>query len=159
MLKHQSTILLEGLNPEGNTDSLRLLAEIEDLKRIIEDERNKYNLEITLLQDKLDEYENNSQTEVLEERLKLVEAELQDALQRAEKAEKALLTPAPTPPPPPPPPPMMISEFAAQPPSVPLRTKKLSKSNVPEIAATLGVQESNNNCSGKKPAISNCFSF
>lgn len=101
----------------------------------------------------MEEYENNSQTEILEERLKLIEAELQDALQRAEKAEKALAPPAPPLPPPPPP---LLADFATTPPppSVPLRTKKLSRSNVPEIAATLGVQQETNDCSSsKKPAI------
>lgn len=115
-----------------------------------------------MLQEKLDEYESNSQTEVLEERLKLVEAELQEALQRAERAEKVVAVappPMPLPPPPPPPPPPVV-DFAAvmSPPSVPLRTKKLSRCNVvPEIAATLGVVETNNNnnCGGKKPAIGN----
>lgn len=105
-------------------------------------------------QEKLEEYENNSQTEILEERVKLIEAELQEALKRAEKSEKALQAPPPAPPLPPPPPPPP-AEFAT-PPSVPLRTKKLSRTNVPEIAATLGVQEShinNNNSNGKKPAI------
>lgn len=110
-----------------------------------------------MLQEKLEEYENNSQTEVLEERLKLVEAELQDALQRAEKAEKAVQSAPPAPPLPPPPPPPPVVDFAT-PPSVPLRTKKLSRSNVvPEIAATLGMEESNNNCGGKKPAIGNVY--
>lgn len=106
------------------------------------------------MQEKLDEYENNSQTEILEERLKLVEAELQDALQRAEKAEKALQAPPPAPPLPPPPPPLLTD--IATPPSAPLRMKKLSRTTVPEIAATLGVQESNvcnNNGVGKKAAI------
>lgn len=50
VLKHQSTILLEGLDPEGGTDCLRLLAEMEELKRTVEDERNKYSLEISILQ-------------------------------------------------------------------------------------------------------------
>lgn len=102
----------------------------------------------------MDEYENNPQVEILEERLKLVETELQDALKRAEKAEKSLQAAPPPAPPLPPPPPPPLGDVTA-PPNVPLRTKKLSRTMVPEIAATLGVKETNTNtsCDGKKTAI------
>lgn len=87
------------------------------------------------LQEKLEDQDNNSHTEILEERLKVIESELQQAIERAEKAEKELATrPALLPPPPPPPLPL-------EPPAVPVRTKKLARSAMPEIAATLGVQE------------------
>lgn len=104
------------------------------------------------MQEKLEEQANNSDSEILEEQLKLVESELQGAVEKAEKAEQALQAaveraekaeqalqappPAPPLPPPPPPPPNMLL-----PPTVPLRTKKVSRTTVPEIAATLGVEE------------------
>lgn len=50
-------------------------------------------MRLLILQERLEEQENNSHTEILEERLKLVESELQDALDRAEKAEKTLAAP------------------------------------------------------------------
>ncbi|KAK9737876.1 hypothetical protein QE152_g10383 [Popillia japonica] len=89
VLAHQSTVLLQGLNCEDGLDQT-LIFEIEDLKRTLEEERNKHNLEITALQEKLEELESNSHTEILEERLKLVESELERAQKSAEEAEKAL---------------------------------------------------------------------
>lgn len=78
----------------------------------------------------------------------MVESELQEALERAERAEKALSAPPIAPPlPPPPPPPVLMA-----PPCAPLRVKKLSRSNVPDIAQALGVQETPAN-ETKKPAI------
>lgn len=53
MLKHQSTLLMEGFDPDENQNNLRLLMEIEDLKRTLEDERNRHNREICSLQVKL----------------------------------------------------------------------------------------------------------
>lgn len=50
VLAHQSTLLLQGLNDSDSLDSVMLLEEIENLKRSLEDERNKYNLEINVLQ-------------------------------------------------------------------------------------------------------------
>lgn len=126
--------------------------EIEDLKRALEEERNQFSRELGALQEKLEDLENNPQTEILEERLKLVEAELQDALDRAEKAEKALQPPPPPPAPPLPPPPPPPPSFD-NPPSAPVRVKKLSRTNVPDIAAALGVQETKE-CDSKKPPVS-----
>lgn len=71
-----------------------------------------------------------------------MESELQHAVERAEKAEKALselprAPPAPPAPPlPPPPPPMNLA-----PPVVPIRTKKLAKNGVSDIAEALGINE------------------
>lgn len=79
--------------------------------------------------------EKNPQVEVLEERLKLAESELQEALERAEKAEEALKRP---PAPPPPPPPCLLNE----PPTVPLRVKRRSKVNIADLADVIGVKES-----------------
>ncbi|KAJ8984856.1 hypothetical protein NQ317_013057 [Molorchus minor] len=99
VLAHQSTLILQGLteNSEGN-DCMILLQEIEDLKRALEDDRNKHEDEINLLQEQLEDQETNAQIEILEERLKLAEAELQAAIERADKAEEKLRAP-PIPPP------------------------------------------------------------
>jgi hypothetical protein len=107
VLAHQSTLLLQGLNNENQEEFLLLLQDVEQLKRSLEDERNKHEEEISLLQvgenrdwrpvciddflqEKLEMAEKNSHLEVVEERLKLAESELQAALERAEKAEEAL---------------------------------------------------------------------
>ncbi|GJQ87326.1 hypothetical protein Trydic_g17374 [Trypoxylus dichotomus] len=167
VLAHQSTVLLQGLNCEDGLDQT-LLFEIEDLKRTLEEERNKHNLEIAVLQEKLEELETNSHTEILEERLKLVESELERALKTAEEAEKTLaatttappspvipvpppLPPMPALPLPPPPPPLPPQNLA--PPTAPLRTKKLRQSihdNGENNLSSDGESPSNNNNGGKK---------
>lgn len=50
VLAHQSTLLMQGLNCDDGLDKLRLLQELEDLKRMLEDERNQYSLELNSLQ-------------------------------------------------------------------------------------------------------------
>lgn len=145
VLAHQSTLLMQGFNEDSGND-LILLQEVEDLKRQLEDERNKHEEEINALQEKLENQENNSQVEVLEERVKLIEAELQQAIERAEKAEEALKAP-PAPPPPPPPP--LLPPPSSQPPVVPLRVKRRSRVNVLELAEQIGVQDSPE----KKPSV------
>ncbi|CAH0555302.1 unnamed protein product [Brassicogethes aeneus] len=139
VLAHQSTLILQGLN-EGTNNEMVLLQEIEDLKRSLEDERNKHEEELNSLQEKLEE-KDHSQVEILEERLNIVESELEEAVKRAEKAEETIMilkTP-PAPPPPPPPP-----ALPSQPPVVPLRVKRRSRVNVLDIAETIGVQDQNN---------------
>ncbi|KRT80246.1 hypothetical protein AMK59_8627, partial [Oryctes borbonicus] len=118
VLAHQSTVLLQGLNCEDGLDQT-LLFEIEDVKRTLEDERNRHNLEIAVLQEKLEELETNSHTEILEERLKLLESELERALKTAEEAEKALVASAPTPPAIPTPPPLPAIPTPPPPPAMP----------------------------------------
>lgn len=51
VLAHQSTLILQGLseNSDGE-DCMVLLEEIEELKRTVEDERNKHEEEISILQ-------------------------------------------------------------------------------------------------------------
>ncbi|XP_050304369.1 shootin-1 [Anthonomus grandis grandis] len=134
ILAHQSNLLLQGLGDENGTDSLMLLQEIECLKRTIEEERTKYEEELSILQERLEDQENNSHVEILEERLKLVESELQEALNRADVAEQKLKAP-PAPPPPPPPPLMPLD----QPPMVPLRRRR-SRATVEDLAKTIGIQ-------------------
>lgn len=75
--------------------------------------------------------------EILEERLKLVEAELQAAIQRAEKAEEKLKSPPAPPPPPPPPPPPLLPPVSTEPPKVPLRRRR-SKIALQELAESIG---------------------
>lgn len=90
--------------------------------------------------------DQNPQIEILEERLKLVECELQSATERAEQAElklkdaeeKLQAPPAPPPPPPPPPPPMLPPPPPTDPPQVPLRRRR-SKIAMQELAETIGV--------------------
>lgn len=135
-MAHQSTLLLQNFNSDEGNESMLLLQEVEQLKRTIEEERNRHEEEIGILQDKVEELENNSQVEVLEERLKLVESELNTALQRAEQAEEALKAPPAPPPPPPPPPPLLLPK---EPPVVPLRVKRRSRVNVLELADAIGV--------------------
>jgi hypothetical protein len=145
VLAHQSTLLLQGLNNENQEEFLLLLQDVEQLKRSLEDERNKHEEEISLLQEKLEMAEKNSHLEVVEERLKLAESELQAALERAEKAEEALeraekaedaLTRPPVPPPPPPP--CLVN---SEPPVVPLRVKRRSRVNIAELADAIGVKD------------------
>ncbi|XP_076250178.1 shootin-1-like [Rhynchophorus ferrugineus] len=144
ILAHQSTLLLQGLGDINNPDSLNLINEIENLKRTLEDERNRHEDEINSLQERMEDQENNSHMEILEERLKLVETELQAAIARAEAAEEKLKAPPVAPPPPPPPPPPLIA--ADTPPVVPLRRRR-SRATVEDLAKTIGVAESNE----KKP--------
>ncbi|XP_060528197.1 shootin-1-like isoform X2 [Cylas formicarius] len=141
VLAHQSTLLLHGLcDDDEGANNLFLLQEIETLKRTLEEERNKYDEEIAGLQERLEDSETNSHVEVLEERLKIVEAELQGAIARAEAAEeKAKAVPLAPPPPPPPPPPQFTP--ADQPPVVPLRRRK-SRATVQELAQSIGVEDS-----------------
>nr|CAI5868101.1 unnamed protein product [Callosobruchus analis] len=118
VLAHQSTLILQGLNENENSgDYMMLLQEIEDLKRTLEDDRNKYEEEIGVLQERLEEQSSfppDPQVEILEERLRLAESELAAAQRRAEEAEERLRCPPPPPPPPPPP----------MPPQAPLRRRR-----------------------------------
>ncbi|CAH1099291.1 unnamed protein product [Psylliodes chrysocephalus] len=147
VLKHQSALILQGLNENEDGDNyMMLIQEIEDLKRTLEDERNKFEEEISILQDRIEDQDNNAQIEVLEERLKLAESELQAANERADRAEEKLK--APFIPPPPPPPPMLPPPPCMDPPMVPLRRRK-SKVALSDLAECIGVQE--NISPDKKP--------
>ncbi|XP_066155875.1 shootin-1-like isoform X4 [Euwallacea fornicatus] len=117
ILAHQNNLLLQGLKQDNSTDALTLLQEIENLKRIIEDERAKYEKGLKRLQASLEGEENDSRAGALEERLKLVQRELQEALARAEAAEQKFKAP----PLPPPPPPLMA---AGESPVVPFRRRR-----------------------------------
>lgn len=135
-MAHQSTLLLQGLKEENGSEMM-LLEEVEELKRTLEEERNKHEEELNALQEKL-ETQDNSHTEILEERLKIVESELEEAVTRAEKAEETIkLLKAPPLPPPPPPPPVVPSE----PPVVPIRVKRRSRINLQDLADTIGVHD------------------
>lgn len=151
VLAHQSTLILQGLseNSDGE-DCMMLLQEIEELKRTVEDERNKHEEEISLLQERLEDAQNNAQIEILEERLKLVESELQAANERADRAEEQLKAPPAPPPPPPPPPPPLLPPPPQEPPVVPLRRRR-SKIILQELAESIGVKE-NSSPEKKTPA-------
>lgn len=49
MLAHQSSLLLQKLTEDG-PDKMMLVQEIEELKRELEEEKNKHNIEINSLQ-------------------------------------------------------------------------------------------------------------
>lgn len=126
VLKHQSTLLMADVIGDGKL--MRLLQEVEVLKRTLEEEQQRHMTELQELQDKLDEREAEAQLELMEEKLRLAESELHCTLQRAEQAEKrssqlvtrvnqlqdeleAKACPPPPPPPPLPPPPPTMSRL------------------------------------------------
>ncbi|XP_066262489.1 shootin-1-like [Euwallacea similis] len=125
MLAHQNNLLLQGLNMDNDTNGLRFLQETENLKRIIEDQREKYEEGLKNLQKRLEDKENDSRAEMLEEHLKLLQKELQEALARAEAAEQRLKAP----PFPPPPPPLIATR---EPAVVPLRRRR-SRATVEDL--------------------------
>lgn len=128
VLAHQSSLLLAEVATDPDGRLLAVLQEVESLKRSLEEEQQRHNAQIQGLQEKLEERESNVEFEILEEKLKLADAELDIAVQRSECAErsverleraiveleekvkdlelKASQPPAPPLPPPPPPPPM-----------------------------------------------------
>lgn len=77
-----------GDDPNGRL--LTILQEVESLKRLLEEEQQNHASQVQLLQDKLEEKESNVEFEIVEEKLKLAESELELVLQRAEKAEKSM---------------------------------------------------------------------
>lgn len=128
VLAHQSSLLLAEVATDPDGRLLAVLQEVESLKRSLEEEQQRHVAHIQTLQEKLEERESNVEFEILEEKLKLADAELEMAVQRSECAErsverlentvqeleqkvkdletKAAQPPAPPLPPPPPPPPM-----------------------------------------------------
>lgn len=116
---------------EPNGRFLVVLQEVETLKRSLEEEKQSHAAALQLLQEKLEEKESNVEFEIVEEKLKLAESELEMVVQRAERAESSAAAmqelvreleakiaelekkasappPPPLPPPPPPPPPMPL---------------------------------------------------
>lgn len=73
----------------SNETLMKVLMEAEDLKRKLEEETQNHILDVQRLQEKLEFRETEAQLEVVEEKLRLAEEDLQIALQRAEKAEEA----------------------------------------------------------------------
>lgn len=71
----------------SNETLVKVLMEVEDLKRKLEEETQSHMMDVQRLQEKLEFRETEAQLEIVEEKLRLVEEELQVALQRAEKAE------------------------------------------------------------------------
>ncbi|XP_012255511.2 shootin-1 [Athalia rosae] len=128
VLAHQSSLLLAEVATDPDGRLLAVLQEVESLKRSLEEEQQRHVALIQGLQEKLEERESIAEFEILEEKLKLADAELEIAIQRSECAErsvarlektvqeleekvkdlefKAAQPPAPPLPPPPPPPPM-----------------------------------------------------
>ncbi|XP_054290161.1 shootin-1-like isoform X1 [Macrosteles quadrilineatus] len=167
VLAHQSQLLM--CDVAADQRLMQVVLEVENLKRSLEEEQQRHAAEIQALQEKLDERDGEAQLELLEEKLKLAEAELQCALQRAERAEnmteqlsdkvsnleekleKTSKAPPPPPPPPlpPPPPPMPLLTPA----TVTLRRRPscdgaeapVPSSAVLEMANLLGISRKNTN--------------
>ncbi|XP_046434545.1 shootin-1 isoform X1 [Neodiprion fabricii] len=134
VLAHQSSLLLAEIATDSDGRLLAVLLEVESLKRSLEEEQQRHVAQVQALQEKLEERESNVEFEILEEKLKLADTELEIAVQRSECAElsverleqtvkeleekikdletKAAQPPAPPLPPPPPPPPMFESANA-----------------------------------------------
>ncbi|XP_016842663.1 shootin-1 isoform X2 [Nasonia vitripennis] len=131
VLAHQSALLMADVGDDPNGRFLVVLQEVETLKRSLEEEKQAHAAAIQLLQEKLEEKESNVEFEIVEEKLKLAESELEMVVQRAERAESSAAAmqelvreleakiaelekkasappPPPLPPPPPPPPPMPL---------------------------------------------------
>uniref|UniRef100_A0A0C9QUA5 SHOT1_0 protein n=1 Tax=Fopius arisanus TaxID=64838 RepID=A0A0C9QUA5_9HYME len=124
VLAHQSALLMAEVSDDSNGRLLAVLQEVETLKRHLEEEKQAHIEQMQLLQDKLEEKESNVEFEIVEEKLKLSEVEINMMQERAERAEgeverlegvvakleemlsKSAPPPAPPMPPPPPPPPL-----------------------------------------------------
>lgn len=132
-MAHQSALLMAEVGDDPNGRLLTVLQEVESLKRLLEEEQQSHASQIQMLQDKLEEKESNVEFEIVEEKLKLAESELDVMQKRAERAERTVdnledvvrtmkgkildleekiarptqsMLPSLPPPPPPPPPPL-----------------------------------------------------
>ncbi|XP_063988740.1 shootin-1 [Diachasmimorpha longicaudata] len=132
VLAHQSALLMAGVSDDSNGRLLAILQEVETLKRDLEEEKQTHSEQMQLLQDKLEEKESNVEFEIVEEKLKLSEVEMNMVMKRAERAEreverlegvvakleemlgdtqnKGTPPPPPAPPLPPPPPPLPAAD-------------------------------------------------
>ncbi|KAI5715850.1 hypothetical protein M8J77_023666 [Diaphorina citri] len=163
VLAHQSQLLM--LEAMADERFMQLLTEIENLKAQLEDEQNRHDSEIQMLQEKLEERETEPYVEILEEKLKVIENELSIATEKYERAEQRLSEletsgggvpspPRPPGPPPPPPPPGMMPPPPPPPPlpsgtgntassikNVTLRRRESTA--VMDMANLLGISNSN----------------
>lgn len=151
-----------GDDPNGRL--LTVLQEVESLKRLLEEEQQNHISQVQMLQEKLEEKESNVEFEIIEEKLKFAESELEIVVQRAERAEKSVEElenvvhclkqkineleekvsrppPPPLPPPPPPPPMSTIGQS-----SIKLLTKEKLTSAVSDMENMLGITK-------KTPAV------
>ncbi|XP_034256392.1 shootin-1 [Thrips palmi] len=143
VMAHQSSLLAEALSQDDRL--LPMLAEVENLKRLLEEERCRVR-ELQALQEP---HGDGDEVEMLDERLKIAEEELRHAATRADRAERescelrerlsqmekdleerknAAPPPPPPPmappmPPPPPPPPMPALGLGGGVAAVKLRTR------------------------------------
>lgn len=74
----------------------------------------------------MEEHENDSQVEILEERLKIIESELERTKEKAERLENQSASCAPPPPPPPPLPPLLLPKPAVIPTAPKIQVPKKS---------------------------------
>ncbi|KAI5713980.1 hypothetical protein M8J76_009002 [Diaphorina citri] len=160
VLAHQSQLLM--LEAMADERFMQLLTEIENLKAQLEDEQNRHDSEIQMLQEKLEERETEPYVEILEEKLKVIENELSIATEKYERAEQRLSeleTRVPSPPrppgPPPPPPPPGMMPPPPPPPPLPSGTgntassiknvtlRRRESTAVMDMANLLGISNSN----------------
>lgn len=90
VLAHQSALLMAEIGDDPNGRLLAVLQEVESLKRLLEEEHQEHQSQLQMLQDKLEEKEANLEFEIVEEKLKLAESELDMVVERAERAEKSV---------------------------------------------------------------------
>jgi len=119
ILQRQSLVFMN--NDEMDNRLLDALAQIEDLQRTVEEQKNEFESQVKELKDRLSEKEFVEETSEIQQsaKMKALEEEIHSLRERAEEAERKLedcsssiissndgSPGAPTPPPPPPPPPM-----------------------------------------------------
>ncbi|KAL0109711.1 hypothetical protein PUN28_014620 [Cardiocondyla obscurior] len=171
VLAHQSALLMAEVVDDPNGRLLSVLQEVESLKRALEEEQQNHACQVQILQEKLEEKESNVEFEIVEEKLKLAESELEVVVHRAERAEKSVeelesvvnslkrkigeleekvSKPLPPPlPPPPPPPPMLMNGQS----SIKLLTKERLTSAVSDMENMLGITPKKAPAVAQQPAI------
>ncbi|XP_059488652.1 shootin-1-like isoform X2 [Neocloeon triangulifer] len=130
VLAHQSALLM--VDVAGNDRLMLLLQEVENLKAKLEEESNKHNEQVEELQFKISEMQSEGRVEALEEKLRLVETELECEQKKSARLEEKVQeleaggsAPPPPPPPsmagppPPPPPPPPAAPLPPPPPMPP----------------------------------------
>ncbi|KAL1138236.1 hypothetical protein AAG570_009925 [Ranatra chinensis] len=145
ILAHQSQLLLA--DASSSEKLITALLEIENITRKLEEEKSRHETELRQLQEKMAEEITVSDSEMLTERLKIIESELDCVIKRAERSEahneellakvkhleleleKKSVTPQSPPPPPPPPPPPLPPQSIISPSSqLPRRNASIKES-------------------------------
>ncbi|XP_050531957.1 shootin-1-like [Daktulosphaira vitifoliae] len=152
VLARQSQLLM--MDAASDEKIMKLLFEVEQLQRLLSQERQENTEQLRELQEKLECQNESDQIELYEEKLKLTEAELMCSQQRAEIAESQIAdlrkkleskTAAPScaPPPPPPPPPMLIPLVPPPPPMGALSSNNLQTIKLKTVNSLNHTNDSN----------------